>query len=310
MTRISSPTPFPSQSSQRAATSSDGEASGLIDIRTMGALIAATDERLEPLNFGGLTVTPIQLTPPTRPVTGSVAAVQRSQTPLFALLGALTLGVIGLAGYVVTRPPPQQQIVHVVKSDALASAGKIQEREPTPAEEVVAAEPVADEPAPPEVKPGKERSKPVKSGKPGPASKPAAVQDKPAPVVVPDKPKDYGVDCILGNASCGTKREDPPPVEAAPVDSLPEKLEQSDISAGTGAARSAAQSSCARFARGGEKVQIKLSIAGPTGSVIGASAVEDAGNPQLAACCAGELKQASFRKVRKQQFGTVVTVKF
>lgn len=324
-------TPFPALSSQRVAASPDGEASGLIDIRTLGGMVAASDGSREPAtrgaepraelpNFSGLSLSPtllVQPAEPTRPITSRHAAVPRSQTPLLALLGALTAGVLGLAGYVVSLPAPQlAPVVRVIKTDALADSSVKRDRpEPEPAAEV-AAEPEAA-PAEPEKVVNKDR-KPRKPGKPGEPVKPGE-PEKSAPVVEkprqdPEPAKDYGVDCILGKASCGDKKpekaepKDTPP--AAPPSDLPEKLEQADISAGTSAARAAAASSCAKFAKGGEKVQIKLSIAGPTGSVVGASPTEDAGNPQLASCVAGELKQASFRKVQKQQIGTVVTVKF
>ncbi len=57
-------------------------------------------------------------------------------------------------------------------------------------------------------------------------------------------------------------------------------------------------------------MKIKLSIAGPTGSVIRAGAEDDGGNPALAACCAGELEKASFRPVQRPQMGALVTLKF
>ncbi len=314
-------TPFPALSSQRSVSSPDGEASGLIDIRTMGAVLTATElraeaprARAEVPSFSGLTVSPTLLAQPepVRPPTGRQAAVPRSQAPLLTLLGVLTAGVLGLTGYVVTRPAPEAApVITIIKKNPLADAS-VKRSEPEP-EPVVAAEP--EPAAEPEKALTKERKQaPRKQPKVGEASKES---DKEKPVVEAPKPepkKDYGVDCILGKASCGDKSAEKPasPVDkpVTPPSDLPEKLEQADISAGTSAARSAAASSCARLAKGGEKVQIKLSIAGPSGSVIGASPVEDAGNPQLASCVAGELKQASFRKVQKQQIGTVVSVKF
>ena len=312
-------TPFPALSSQRSAVAPDGEASGLIDIRTLGAVMSASDARAEAPrtraevpSFSGLTVSPTLLAQPepVRPPTGRQAAVPRSQAPLLTLLGVLTAGVLGLTGYVVTRPAPEAApVITIIKKNSLAdSSVKRSEPEPEPAAEVAAE---------PEKAPTKEKGKqpPRKQPKVGEASK-ESDREKPAVVEAPkpEAKKDYGVDCILGKASCGDKSAEKPasPVDkpVTPPSDLPEKLEQADISAGTSAARSAAASSCARFAKGGEKVQIKLSIAGPSGTVIGASPVEDAGNPQLASCVAGELKQASFRKVQKQQIGTVVTVKF
>lgn len=312
-------TPFPGSLSQRSASSSGDEASGLIDIRTLGALVGATDARAEVPSFAGLTISPT-LAPSqpelVRPVTERHAAVPRSQTPLFALLGALALGVVGLAGFVISQPPPQAQVAEVRIIPIAAPEREADEREEVrPKAKVDAVAEVAA--VEPDKVAGKERKQPRRQAagvqdKPGEPSKLAAVVDAPKPA---EKEKvDYGVDCILGKTACGDKSVNrPADVEGPAVvvpSNLPEKLEQADISAGTSAARAAATSACAGLAKGGEKVQIKLSIAGATGTVVGASAVEDAGNPQLAACCVGELKQASFRKVQKQQTGTVVTVKF
>jgi hypothetical protein len=316
MTRIYSPTPFPSPSSQRAA-STDGEASGIIDIRTMGPLFAANDARVEVPQFSGLTISPASPEPTRRAPTGPVAAVPRSQTPLYALLGALTLGVIGLAGFVVTRPPPEtQQIVHIIKQQPLAE--NIRREEPAEPTAAVVDEPeAAPEIAEPAVGKEQPRKGPRKPGKPGEPAKVGEKVGEKTPVVEAPKPAskpDYDVDCILGKSACkdrpAPKVEEPTKPAPVPQDSLPEKLEQADISAGTGAARAAAASKCARLAKGGEKVQVKLSIAGPTGAVIGTGVLDDAGNAGLASCVAKELEQASFRKVQKQQMGTVVTVKF
>ncbi len=288
---------------------SDGEASGLIDVRTIGSPVAATAVRARVGNFPARVLTPA---PVARPVTAAGPAL-RSQTPVYALLATLTIGFFGLAGYVVTRPsPPPREVVRVIEPTAPASVAA-PTREPEPVAEAVAV--AAEVPAPeapatavvvaPSRRPGKVL-KPVVRG--GPAPERAVEVPAPAPASKPE----YGVDCILGKASCGEQAAARPEAatEAAPPGDLPERLEQADISAGTSAARAGAVSSCTRLARGGEKVQVKLSIAGPTGAVIGASALEDAGNPQLAACCVDQLERASFRKVKKPQIGTVVTIKF
>lgn len=122
----------------------------------------------------------------------------------------------------------------------------------------------------------------------------------------------YSVACLLDRAKC------PPPEPVAAVvpalaseeSLLPERLELADINDGTRQARAAAVGRCRELARGGEVVRIKLSIAGPSGSVLSARPEDDAGNPQLAACCAEELAGASFKRVRKPQIGAVTTIKF
>lgn len=315
-------TPFPAPSSQRAAASPGGEASGLIDIRTLGAVLAneaapAAPSRPTPAAevplFSGLSLTPVIEPPTQRPPTDSHKPLPRSQGPIYALLGALSLAMLGLAGYVVASPlPPGQAIVRLVPVVAP------QAPEEPEAEPVKTVEPeTPEEPAAPEAttheKPKARPGKPVAKPKASPVADTPKTEAPKAEAPKPEPKAEYGVDCLLGKASCGERPKPAPEVktEAPPATSdLPEKLEQADISAGTSAARAAAASSCARLAKGGEKVQIKLSIAGPSGAVIAASPTEDAGNPQLAACCATELKQASFRKVQKAQIGTVVTVKF
>lgn len=122
----------------------------------------------------------------------------------------------------------------------------------------------------------------------------------------------YSVECLLDRSKC-PPAEPPPavqPVVASEESLLPERLDLADINDGTRAARAAAVGRCKALARGGEVVKIKLSIAGPTGSVLHASPEDDAGNPQLAACCAEELAAASFKRVRRPQIGAVATIKF
>ncbi|MBL9106176.1 MAG: hypothetical protein JNL82_34960 [Myxococcales bacterium] len=315
-------TPSPPPSSQRVGASPGGEASGLIDVRTLGAVLASDAPvfgSVRPVptvdlpQFGGLSLTAAVQPPVPRAPSGPHAALPRSQGPMYALLGALSLAVLGLTGYVVASPPPPgQAIVQVVP---IAAPQVEHEPEPEPARRPMVDEPAAAEPA----AAATERARPDKP-RPGKA-KPTSAKEQPLAAVTPTpeprstpKPEpEYGVDCLLGKAACGGRSKPAPepetPAMPSPSD-LPEKLEQADISAGTSAARAAAASACAKLAKGGEKVQVKLSIAGPSGTVIAASPTEDAGNPQLAACCAGELKAASFRKVQKQQMGTVVTVKF
>ena len=88
------------------------------------------------------------------------------------------------------------------------------------------------------------------------------------------------------------------------------KLELADIKAGVAGPKASAESNCKKHAKGGEKVKIKLSISGPAGTVLSSSAEDDAGNAALGSCVAAELKKATFKKVQKEQIGTVVSVSF
>lgn len=317
-------TPSPPPSSQRVGASPGGEASGLIDVRTLGAVLASDAPvfgsvrpvpTVELPQFGGLSLTAAVQPAVQRAPSGPHAALPRSQGPMYALLGALSLAVLGLTGYVVASPPPPGQAIVQVVPIAAPQVDDEPGPEPEPAERPIVDEPAAIEPekaAPEKARPGKPR--PGKAKPTSPQEPPlAAVTPTPEPRSTAKPEPEYGVDCLLGKAACGERPKPEPEPErsaAPPTSDLPAKLEQADISAGTSAARAAAASACAKLAKGGEKVQIKLSIAGPSGTVIAASPTEDAGNPPLAACCAGELKAASFRKVQKQQMGTVVTVKF
>jgi hypothetical protein len=91
---------------------------------------------------------------------------------------------------------------------------------------------------------------------------------------------------------------------------MPEKLELADIKAGTAGPKASAESSCKSKAKGGEKVKIKLSISGPSGTVLSSSVDDDGGNAALGSCVAAELKKATFKKVQKEQIGTIVSVGF
>ena len=140
-----------------------------------------------------------------------------------------------------------------------------------------------------------------------------AKADEPKKVDAKPKEEDISVECLLDQSKCkkpgsgggggGTK---PPPDSSG----LPEKLELADIKAGTDGTKAAAKANCAGKAKGGEKVKIKLSIAGPSGTVQSSTPEEDGGNAPLASCVAGELKKSTFKKVQKEVIGTVVSVSF
>lgn len=131
----------------------------------------------------------------------------------------------------------------------------------------------------------------------------------------PKKEDDLKVECILDPNAPGCKKgggggggggTTKPPVDS----NLPEKLELGDIKAGTDGPKASAKSSCASKAKGGEKVQIKLSINGPAGTVSSASIIDAAGNDALANCVLAELKKATFKKTAKEAQGTQISVSF
>ena len=337
------------------SASGNSEGSGLIDIRSMGAMLGGgggggsgggggDDDRDDSMlpsfggtGFGGLAAAPLLTAAP--PVAADAASTpepqRQNQTPLYILIGILVLGLGGLAAYVVTRPPPQPQekIVERIVAppvqpdkndddddDAKARKKKKDEEAEAEAEADAAGEPVGDEKGAATTKPGDKKgtTKPGdKKGttKPGDKKgddKPAATGDTP-PAKVEPKPKEDdtpSVECILDPSKCkkggsGGEKTKPPPDA-----SMPEKLELADIKAGVAGPKGSAESNCKKHAKGGEKVKIKLSISGPAGTVISAAAEDDAGNAALGSCVAAELKKATFKKVQKEQIGTVVSVSF
>jgi len=291
------------------------EGSGLIDVRAMGALIQA--ERPQPpraSRFSELTAAPLVL-PPTPVRVQRPATVAPPPMPLYLLLGLVALGMMAMAGYVATRPPTPGPVVierHIAAATPVAAVTPEPEVEAEPEPEAAEPEePVAATVAEVEPGPTKRPRKPVKPSTPG-VEKPPPVKVVTTPAA-PTGPAPDSVECLLGGATCKAKPASPPPVEpppAVPSTSLPEKLESSDIVDGTRAAKASALERCRVHARGGEKVTVKLSISGPDGTVLTSAPQDDAGNPALANCCAGELMRASFKKVSKAQIGAVATLKF
>ncbi len=288
------------------------EGSGLIDLKAMRAAFGTRPISAPMPSFAGLSPA-VAAAPPPRPVTRPHQAVPGSQLPLYGIVVALTLTLAGLAAHVVTRAaPPAPPTVHtelpaIVVAPAPTPAP---EPEPTPAPALTPEPAPAPEPEPAAPPARRRVSKPSTST---PVARPA-----PAPVVAPTaKPTpaelDDSVDCLLGRKQCGRPRSEPAPTPAptvAPASDLPAMLEQTDISALTGAGRAAASDACGDLAKGGERIKVRVAIAGPSGSITGTTIVDDAGNPQLAACAAQQVGKLAVRKVQKPQIGAVLTLKF
>ena len=279
------------------------EGSGLIDIRAMQAALGG---RAEPAPPRFDTPAPaLSVAPP--PTLGHPAApAVPSQMPLYGLVAALMFALASLTAFVLSEPsaPPPSPRHTIPAPVVLVEAEKTEKIEaPETIEAPTAVEPVA------KVAP----SRPRPSHRPAPVAKPQAEVAKPQTPGKPATSDEDTMKCLLGSGACKVDRpaEPPRPSVAAPVASdLPERLSDTDITAGTGPAKARATGSCARLAKPGERVKIKLSIAGPTGTVLRATAEDDGGNPALAACCAGELEKASFKPVQRPQMGAIVTLKF
>jgi len=282
--------------------------------------------------FGGLSAAPLMTAQPatTAPEPMIAEPQRQSQAPLYIIIGILVLGMAGLGVFVATREPPpptQPQIVYQSApvqpdkddkdddedkkkkpkdeegeeaGDAAAEAGETKTEDPKT--KAVTKKGTKTTPA----KPGEKKDGKAETGTGGGETVKPEVKKAPAEDATPS------VECILDPSKCkksgggggggGTTKP--------PDSSLPEKLELDDIKAGTASTKAAAESKCKGQSKGGEKVKIKLSISGATGTVLSASPVEDGGNPGLASCVAAELKKSTFKKVQKEQTGTQISVSF
>lgn len=75
-------------------------------------------------------------------------------------------------------------------------------------------------------------------------------------------------------------------------------------------AKVAARQTCRAVSRGGERVEVELTIAGSTGSVSHTSVWQDAGNPGLASCVAGELGRVKFKPSQRASTRSPVAIQF
>lgn len=94
-----------------------------------------------------------------------------------------------------------------------------------------------------------------------------------------------------------------------PGSDLPE-LSEADLKAVVEPAKVAARQTCNGIDRGGERVEVELTIAGKSGAVSHTSVWHDGGNPALATCVANELARVVFKPSRKASTRTAVTVTF
>jgi predicted Zn finger-like uncharacterized protein len=294
--------------------------------------------------IGGLAGAPL-LAPSMPAEAAAVAAAahappQRSNAPLYVMMIVLILAVVGLAAFILLREekPPQivQQPVAEAPSVKAAADGadkddddddkdkddkdkddedkddEDKDKDDGDDEGEDAADEgedaAADDGASEAGSNGKKKSTNTTKKKSNNTS------TSPTPTTAPPpkkKEEDLSVDCIIDPASCGkggkksstttTKKADP---------SLPETLTQADIKAGVGPHKDAAKACGAKNgATPGEKVTIKLSISGATGTVSSASATGKHAGTALGNCAAAALKKATFKKFQKSSIGVQYPVR-
>jgi len=118
-------------------------------------------------------------------------------------------------------------------------------------------------------------------------------------------------DCLLNPAKCKVPKS--APVKEAPAKpsvSLPEKLSTSALKAGISGAKDRAERVCEDLASSGDKVQVRLSIRGTSGSVASALTQGAAASTKLGACVARELAKSTFDRFTAPQQGLIATVRF
>lgn len=119
------------------------------------------------------------------------------------------------------------------------------------------------------------------------------------------------VDCLLEPARCRREVAAPAPAPVVPKGpELPAKLDAASSKASLAPTRARAKNECAGLAAGGEKVEVKLSVAGESGSVVASEVLGEWAGSGLGECVARELAATRFERFAAPQQGMSVTVRF
>ncbi len=305
----------------------DEETSALIDLRVLSQMAQAPPPRgsasassLALPRFAATDLTgvaTVRRTPPPPPPPrprNVLAPVEEPRGPLYALLASLTVAVAALATYVIVRPAPTV-VVQAPATSAAPSVIAADARVDRSSAAAVAASDDDDDDEPQdedEVAPHDEATPSVELATPSPRDRTrrhtdrdrAPKSDPRTTKVTPEAaPKTSGpsLECQLGIGECtstSTPRkppEDPDPKTTDP--SRPAKLTTVQVrNAIAGPKRSAKQCGRTHGAAAGDRVEVKLSIAGATGKVTSATPVGEHARSALGRCVADALAKASFPK--------------
>ena len=272
---------------------------------------------------------------------------QRSNAPLYVLMVLLLLGIVGLGAFVALRKPEQVIVEKTVPGEPAPSVkggaddeddkdkDKDKDKDDKDKDEAGAAKDEEGEKDEGEAAEGEDKaeggdekgtdpagksptkkpsssssSKPSSSSSSSKPSTPTTTKPTPAP-----SSSSLDVDCILDpnlpkcKGGSSSKPGTPKPTPAPADPSLPDTLTTSDIKAGVTPMKDAAKSCGAKHgASPGEKVKVKLSIAGATGNVTSAAAEPPHQGTPLGNCVAAALKKAHFKKFKKPSLGAVYPV--
>lgn len=292
-----------------AAPASEG--SGLIEIRTIGAILqreapprsGAPEDGIPGFGgsgFDGLSAAPlVSETPVLTPVVKP--APRPSNAPIYVLLGLLGSALLGLGAMMVLDDPEPPVIV-----TEYVTAPETDTVEPPPADEAEA-EPSESEPAPvePEAKADpKPESKPTSAPRRRNRSTPAKDQTPVTTTKAAPQPPEPDVDCLINPNLDKCRAKQPkatkpkPETKPDPGEELANKLGQAEILAGIGPVKTAAKS-CGS----GTTVEVKFSVAGASGRVISADAQGEHASSTVGRCVTRAAKSASFERFAAKQQG-------
>ncbi len=317
-----------------AASAGSAESSGYIAVSTYAEQhktpAAASDfeqkAALGELSAASAMIRPVVADPAPRP-----AARGLLQGAIAAVSVAVLTGLFGVAYHGMPTPQPTHEVkvaapvLMELESDngeGVDASADDEEELISDVEEDEDEDRILDDEETAELAPApRKRAKSSKSSKRSKAKAKAKAKAEPAPKAEPEAkkakkkaeelPREMSVECLLNPKSCmddSPKKSSKPDAPSGP--DLPSKLSLSQLKAGTATARNNARNQCADLADSGDKVQVKLSIAGATGKVISTKVLGSAAGSALGKCVAGKLAASRFDRTLAPQQGTQVTVRF
>jgi hypothetical protein len=246
-------------------------------------------------------------TPSVLAVQPPIAPPPRSRRGLLVMLSLLTVVFLGLATYAVTHPLSPIVIANAT-TDAKLSTPRTEPTIPMGSQAMWARDDVEIASVP--------SLTPVE---PRDSATPRVRRVERAPrvdgITTPPPPRnaDVPIECVLDPhlPKCAAKATTQPPVKGpAKADAnLPDILSQTALRAGVAPVKAAAKACGTKHgAKPGEKVRVKLSVAGPTGAVVSTSPEPPHRGTPLGNCAAAALKKASFDKFRKPVIGLIYSI--